>query len=98
MHGHYTRVRQSWMEIQRKRARDSETVFLLRSPKESARDSETVFLPRSPKEGAMDSETVFLLRTNYWIHLQRRYYLLLKIVLLTRLLMRLNFAPKCPFH
>ena len=45
-----------------------------------------------------DSEIVFLLRTNYWIHLQRRYCLLLKMVWLTRLLTHLNFAPKYPFH
>ena len=70
------------METQRKRERDSEIVFLL----------------RRPRERVGDSETVFLLRTNYWIHLQRHYCLVLKMVWLIRLLMRLNFAPKYPFH
>jgi hypothetical protein len=63
-----------------------------------ARDSEIVFLLPRPKERVRDSETVFLLRTNYWIHLQTQYYLVLKMALLIRLLTHLNFGPMCPFH
>jgi hypothetical protein len=62
------------------------------------RNSETVFLPRRPRERVGDSETVFLLRTNCWIHLQRRYCLVLKLASLICLLMHLDFALKCPFH